>query len=186
VFGKGGPDAEIEQSWYREFPLAPEDEIRSLISEQTRRIAAALTLPEEALPECTLSERDGAPGTQYSKCRDWCPARHHCQQIQRYYDKATERSLSNQRVLESIVSEPASPSPDERDAKLRTELITSMLMAGNFFEEDFPREHFRALMLAESEAEQDDLEKKNVLFEMATLWSDARFVHWRAWLDRRN
>jgi hypothetical protein len=105
VLGKGGPDAEIEQSWYREFPLASHDEIQLLILERTRRIAEALTYPDEALPECTLSERDGAPGTQYSKCRDWCPARQHCQQIQRYYNRATERSLSNQKVLESIVAD---------------------------------------------------------------------------------
>jgi len=115
VLGKGGPDAEIEHSWYREFPLVPEDEIQPLISERTRRIVQAFSCPDERLPECTLSEREGVPATQYSKCRDWCPARQHCHQIQRYYRKAAERSLSNQRVLESIVAEPASPSPNHPD-----------------------------------------------------------------------
>jgi hypothetical protein len=186
VFGKGAADAEIEGSWYREFPLASEDEIQPLIAERTRRIVDALTQPDEALPECTLIERDGTLGTPYSKCRDWCPTRQHCQQIKRHYNEATERSLSNQRILEGIVINPPVPSPHEEDAKRRKERIAGMMMAGNFFEEDFPREQFRLLLKAQAEAEQDDLENKTALLEMATVWSNAKFVQWRAWLDRQD
>lgn len=184
VFGAYGADAEIKESWYREFPLAPDDEIRPLVTEQTRRIADALTLPNEALPECTLDEREGVPGSEYSKCRDWCPARGHCQQIARYYARETERSLANERALASIVVEEG-PTFAERQAMRRKEQISAMMMAGNFFEEDFPREVFRKLILDEAESESTDPEKASAYREMATFWSDAKFVAWRAWLDRQ-
>lgn len=184
LFKTHGADAEIIESWYREFPLAPDDEIQPIIAEQTQRIAEALTRPNEALPECTLDERGGAPGSEYSKCRDWCPARGHCQQIDRYYATATERSLANERALASIVAEEG-PTFAERQATHRKEQISAMMMAGNFFEDDFPREVFRKLILDEAEDESTDPETASAYREMATFWSDAKFVAWRAWLDRQ-
>lgn len=182
VFGKGGADAEINQSWYREFPLPSDHEIRPLITERTRRIAEALTLPDEALPECTVIERDGILGSEYRKCRDWCPARQHCQQIGRYYAKETECSLANERALANIVVG-ESPTFAERQASRRQEQVSAMLMAGNFFEHDFPREAFRKLILEEAEDEATKPEKSSAYREMATSWSDAKFVAWRDWLD---
>ncbi|MEY2563575.1 MAG: hypothetical protein QOH88_1768 [Verrucomicrobiota bacterium] len=185
VLKQTGADAEINESWYREFPLVPEEEIRPLIAERTRGIAEALTQPDEALPECTVDERNGAPGSEYSKCRDWCPARAHCQQIERHYVKETERSLANERALASIVVG-ESPTSAERQAACRKEQISAMLMAGNFFEDDFPREVFRKLILEEAEDETTAPEKSCAYREMATSWSDSKFVAWRAWLDRQD
>jgi hypothetical protein len=185
VFETYGADAQIRESWYREFPLAPDDEIRPLIAGQTRRIAEALTLPDDALAECSLDEREGAPGAEYTKCRDWCPARGHCQQVARYYARETERSLANERALASIVAEEG-PLFAEQQAARRKERISAMLMAGNFFEDDFPREVFRKLILDEAEDESTEPDKASAYREMATFWSDAKFVAWRAWLDRQD
>jgi hypothetical protein len=182
VFGKGGEAAQIEQSWYREFALASDEEMRLLIVERTRRIAYAFTQPDEALPECSPDDRGATPPTQSTKCRDWCPARGHCAQMGRYYRAEAARSRANEQALASIVPEEG-PSLNEREAKRRKEMIAKMMMAGNFFEEDFPRDHFRALLKAESEAERDDLENKMALAEMANDWTNDRFVRWRAWLD---
>ena len=183
VFGKGGEVAEVEQSWCREFALAAEENIRPLVVEQTRRIGEAFTRPDETLPECTVEERDAAPGSEYSKCRDWCPARKHCEQIHRHYREETERSLAGERALASIVAEEGL-SFAERRATRRKEQISAMMMAGNFFEDDFPREVFRKLILDEAEDESTDRDKASAYREMATFWSDAKFVAWRAWLDR--
>lgn len=185
VFRTSGPDADICESWYREYPLAPESEVRQVVAERTQRLGEALAKPDAALLECTVEERDGAPGSEYSKCRDWCPARQHCQQIDRYYQQETERWLASERALSSIVAEEG-PTFAEKEAARRKELIAGMMMAGNFFEEDFPRESFRALLKAEAEAEEDDLQKKKSLLEMATEWSNARFVQWRALLDNQD
>jgi hypothetical protein len=183
VVAKGVQDREIKESCYREFPLASEDEIRPIIAERVRRITEAFTKPDDALPECTVDERHGTPGSEYSKCKDWCPARKNCQQIRRYYQKETERSLANERALARIVAEEG-PSFAESEAKRRKELIGGMMMAGNFFEENFPREQFRALLKAEAEAE-EDFQYKQELLQMATAWNNARFVRWRACLDNQ-
>lgn len=102
VFGKGGADAEIKESWYREFPLAAEEEIRAIVTERTRRISEALSLPDEALPECSPDEQNRPHRPGYSKCRDWCPARHHCQQMNRFYEAATARCIAGEQALASI------------------------------------------------------------------------------------
>lgn len=102
VFGKGGADAQIKESWYREFPLAPEEDIRALVTDRTRQLSEALSLPDDALPECSQQERTQPPRAGYSKCRDWCPARQHCHQMHRFYAAATERYLAGERALESI------------------------------------------------------------------------------------
>ena len=185
VFRTSGPNAEICESWYREYPLAPESEIRQAVAKRTARIAEALTQPDEELPECTVDERNGALGSEYSKCRDWCPARAHCQQIERYYAKQTERSLANERALASIIVG-ESLTFAERQAADRKKQISAMLMAGNFFENDFPREVFRKLILEEAEDETTEPEKSSAYREMATSWSDAKFVTWRDWLDRQD
>jgi len=185
VFRTSGPDADICESWYREYPLAPESEIGQVVAQRTQRLAEALTHLDDALPECTVDERNGAPGSEYSKCRDWCPARQHCQQIGRYYAKETERSLANERALASIVAEEGLTFAEQQAAR-RKEQISAMLTAGNFFETDFPREAFRKLILEEAEDETTEPAKCSAYREMATSWSDAKFVSWRAWLDRQD
>lgn len=186
VFDSPDAAAEICQSWYREFPLADEAEMRSLVATRTQRIAEAFKKPDEALPECTLLEREGRPGAEYSKCRDWCPARAHCQQINRYYDAATARWVAGERALAAIVADPEELAFADKERQRRKQQISTMLMAGNFFEDEFPRDVFRKLILEEAEDDKTDPAQSSAYREMATSWSNADFIAWRAWLDSQH
>jgi hypothetical protein len=185
VFDGSGPEAQICESWYREFSLRSDAEMRTLVVERAHRISEALKRADENLPECTLEERHATEDAPYRKCRDYCPARAHCRQIKRHYDKETARSVANEKFLAGIVAEPKGSTFEQKKAQRRKQQISMMLTAGNFFEVDFPREVFRKLILEEAEDETVPPEKRSAYREMGTWWSDADFVAWRAWLDRQ-
>jgi hypothetical protein len=61
--------------------------------------------------------------------------------------------------------------------------LSLMMSAGNFFEDGFPKTHFRNLLWQEANAESDSWERKAHLQDMAVLWTDEQLIGWRNALE---
>lgn len=114
VLASSEPGAEICDSWYREFPLAPDSEITASIAQRTQRIALALARADDALPDCDVMVRCGNVAKPSNRCRDYCRVRLHCHQMRRFYEQEMERFLAGERALAGITGDPEPLSIIER------------------------------------------------------------------------
>lgn len=65
----------------------------------------------------------------------------------------------------------------------RSEIIADMLRAGDFFQDTFPKDRFRALLWEEAESESEDWKRKVSWQDMALFWTDADFLELHRWLE---
>lgn len=103
----------IAEAWVVDLPLAPRAKIEALVSKRLGAIAAALNLPDEALPECDMDERHGTDAKPFKKCLDSCRARKTCCQFACYLAKKANSGQALGKLLSAAgkpVPKPTLPS----------------------------------------------------------------------------